>query len=370
MRIDIARIAKAVHVAALALPLTTGTGKANDTPLKPGMIGGAIGIELHQDWNYRSENQANETSQTFLKVEPEIEFQITEQVSLYMHGVLTPMRDAEPGEDRIFEDHGLYAEEIFVRFAEDDLTLLAGKYTPRFGMAWIDAPGIWGRDVSERNYKFIERVGFAGSYEFDLDANGTHTITAGAFFLDTSPLYHAVGRARAPSTRNRSDGGVSNTERLNSFSVAYDVENLAALPGVKLHAAYVDLARGQGDSGDQRGGVAGAHYELPLNDALTWVPLAEYALFRNADGLAGQDRGLLTLSSNLILWNTWNLALVANKVATDVPGGSQARDRQFQATIGYRLVPGLLLEGGWLIEESDEVTTRRLGAMITYKRKF
>ena len=344
--------------------------KSDDEPRKPGTLSGTLQIEVHQDWNYRSEDRDNETSQTFFKIEPEIEFQITEQFSFYVHGVLTPVRDAEPGEDRFFEDHGLYAEEVFLRFVEDDLTVIAGKFTPRFGMAWEDAPGIWGRDVAESHYKFIERVGFAGSYEFDLEAGGTHTFTAAAFFLDTSPAYHSLGRARAPSTRNRADGGVSNTEQLNSFALAYDVEEIEALPGLKAHAAYIDLARGRDGTADQRGGVVGALYELPVNDALTWVPLAEYALFRNAEGVAGQDRGILTVSSNLILWEAWNLALAASRVATDVPNAGQSRDHQFQATVGYRLMQGLLIEGGWLIEEASDVLTHRLGAMVTYKQKF
>ncbi|MFO1189593.1 MAG: hypothetical protein U1E97_08450 [Alphaproteobacteria bacterium] len=359
----------AAHILALAAA-GGGHADADEKTQRPGTIGGSLSVELHQDWNTRSENRSNETSQTYLKVEPEIEFRITEQVSAHVHGVLTPVRDAKPGEDRFFEDHGLYAEEAYMRFVEDDLTLLAGKFTPRFGMAWSDAPGIWGRDVAERNYKFIERVGLGGAHELDLKEHGVHTISASTFFLDTSPAYQSLGRARAPATRGRADGGVSNTGRLNSFAIAYDVEKIEALPGLKAHAGYIDLARGRDGTADQRGGVMGALYELPLNDALVWVPLAEYALFRNVDGAAGQDRGIATVSSNIILRDTWNLALVASRTATDQPGAGQSRDHQFQATIGYRPFMGLLIEAGWLTEEVNDILTRRAGAMITYKRAF
>src|SRR3546814_11476190 len=81
--------------------------------------------------------------------------------------VLEPVRDPDPGDDRFFfEDHGLYAEELFGEYdAGGRFAVRAGKFGQKFGMAWDVAPGIWGTYLAEV-YALADQLGPSGALRF------------------------------------------------------------------------------------------------------------------------------------------------------------------------------------------------------------
>ena len=331
-------------------------------------IQGRIPIEIENDWNYASDDFSAEHNQLFTKTEPEITIRFAPGWSLFALGVLAPTRDPGPREDRAFEDHGIFVEELYARYESGAFSVKAGKFTPNFGFAWGATPGVFGSDIAEANYEFSERIGFGGALSSGSGATGRHTVSSSLFFLDTTPLYQSLGQGRAPATRNRADGGVSNTESLSSFAIALDGGEFETLPGLHYHIAHIRQARGEGGDKDERGFAIAVTHKIKLDDETTVTPLVEFVRLSDAEGVADTDRDLLTAAAALE-WRDWNVALSYTGRSTDAAGVT-TDDTHFQVSAGYVFDIGVGIDVAWLIDETDNVETRTIGLRLSYEIGF
>ena len=160
-----------------------------------------IPIEIENDWNFRSQDPDNEHNQLYATIEPEATIGLFRGLSLYVHAVIEPMIDQTPGEDRFFEDHGIFIEDLYLQYEANlgavganvlGARVWGGKFTPGFGIAWDLAPGIYGTDFAGDGYEFSERWGFGGAFTLSGDRIGAHTISASTFFVDTTPLSESL----------------------------------------------------------------------------------------------------------------------------------------------------------------------------------
>lgn len=329
-------------------------------------LSGEIAIEIQDDWTYDSDDPDSELNDLFTTTEPTLVVHFQENLSLTVHGVLEPVRDPDPGDDRAFEDHGLYVQDLYLQYERDRYSLMGGKFTPNFGIAWDAAPGIYGTDIAG-DYEIAERIGFGGSFDLGNEGNGAHTVSASVFFLDTTVLSESTftnrGRTRL------SDGGPSNTEDLTSFAVALDGEEIPALIGLSYHVAVVRLAEGQGNDADEIGYVVALSHSLPLGEDLEINPLVEYAHFQGAGGTDGLDKDYLTTGVE-VAWKSWNLALSYTWRRSDLVGQTSDDDHQFQASAGYAFPFGVGLNVGGKIVEESGVTSAVVGFLIDYKFEF
>lgn len=348
-------------VLSLAIP---DVGAAESSP----RFEGKAVIEIQNDWNYDSEDRDNEHNQLFTTIEPEATLHLVPGLSLFAHAVIEPVRDPGPGEDRAFEDEGAFIEDLFLRYETDRFAFQGGKFTPRFGLTWDIAPGIYGTDFAEAGYEFSERIGVLGSVTLaDGKIFGSHTLSAHTFFLDTSVLSQSVGRGRG--TTDKVDGGVSNTENFTSYAFTLDGENVAAIDGLGYHLAYIRQAPGNGDQSDERGFAVAVTHNIDLGDGFSLSPLIEYVHFGDAEGVGGQDRDFLTLAGRLD-WNSWNLSVAYTKRDTKATGSEEIEDFQFQTSVGYQFAFGLEVNLGWYIGNENGIETRRIGALLAYTVPF
>ena len=128
-------------------------------------ISGELSVELQSDNTFDSEDPDAELSDTYTTTEAGVD--VTFGDHLLAHGgfVLEPIRDPGPGEDRFFEDLGLYAEELYGQVnLGRGFSILGGKFNPAFGTAWDVTPGLYGTDFAE-DYETTERIGFAAAFE-------------------------------------------------------------------------------------------------------------------------------------------------------------------------------------------------------------
>lgn len=112
-------------------------------------VEGEIRIEVQSDLGYRASNREEESNDLFTKIEPKLRFGLTPRISLSANLVVEPVREADPGRDRYFGDHGAFVEELFLGYETPRWGLRAGKINPHFGFAWDRAPGIYGRVFRE-----------------------------------------------------------------------------------------------------------------------------------------------------------------------------------------------------------------------------
>ncbi|WP_113912432.1 hypothetical protein [Roseovarius dicentrarchi] len=229
-------------------------------------------VEIENDSVVDSNNSANEISDTYATIEAAITMALGASTSLNLGLTFEPITDAL--RDRAFEDHGLYAEEFFLNHDFGPAEVILGKFNPAFGVAWDEAPGIFGADFAE-DYQLTEQIGGAVLIPFDIGAS-QNAVSFALFNADRSILSKSLGRQRGSSSLPA--GGVGNTSGPESFAIAVN----GALGDTTYNLGVQSLARGAGDTHDQRGAVLGvAHtYDLGRPVAL----LAEMAYFTDFGG--------------------------------------------------------------------------------------
>jgi hypothetical protein len=327
----------------------------------------SIPIEVQNDWTYDSDDAANRHNQLFPKIEPEATLHVMPGLSLVGHAVIEPVREAEAGEDRYFEDVGVFMEELYADYAFSRYGLRGGKFGVAFGVGWDITPGVYGTDFAEAGYELTERIGLAGRAKLETEAAGAYTFIAHGFFRDTTVLSESLGRGRG--TTDHGDGGVSNTEDLSSYALTLDGENLAGVTELGARLSFVRQARGVDSTEAETGISAALWHKMKLGKGLTLSPMIEYVHYDDADGVSGQDRDFLTLAGRLD-WQSWNLALAYTGRDTDATGGGDVNDFQFQVSAGYAFDFGLEFDVGWQIVNEGGIESQRIGLLAAYALKF
>lgn len=322
----------------------------------------AVATEIEDDWTFDSDDSDNELNDLYATIEPFFAFNITPELSIESGLVFEPVRDPDPGDSRAFKDEGLYVETLGVVYATDLFSVYGGKYNPTFGTAWDLAPGIYGADFAE-DYELTERIGFGGSLTGSVEDYGSHTLSANIFYLDTSFLSDSVitdrGRTR------KSDGGVSNTETLESFSVTLDGGEMPFLPGLSYSLGVERQEHGDNDPKDELGFVAGLYGAFDVTGQTTLEPILEYAYLDNAEGQR-QDKQYLTVGST-VFQGPWNLSASYTGRFTDPKGGDNVDDTLLQASFGYEFDSGLAVDVGYRFTDEDKVDSHTVGIVFAYE---
>jgi len=347
-----------VAMSALALGLTTNPANA-DGGAYPSLTG-EVTIEVQNDGAFSSDDPANELNDLYNTTEAALALNFNEALSIQTTSVLESVLDPGPGEDRFFEDHGAYMEEVYLQFEAEGFRVFGGKFDAAFGTAWDAGPGIWGADFAE-DYELVERIGGGGAFTFGGGDSGKHTVTAAAFFVDTSALSESIitnrGRTRIGA------GGASNTESLESFSIALDSEEIPGLPDTTFHAAFRHQAAGRGDFADENGFVFGVQKTFELEGEQSLETILEGAYFDNAD--AGPDNRFYLTAGGTFKDGPWNAALSYTLRHKDLRRGGTGDDHLFQATGGYEFENGVTVDGGYRFSEEAGVATHILGFLVT-----
>jgi hypothetical protein len=353
-----------VVVMLMPLAINPQSARAEDGKSYP-RVDASISIEVQNDNTYKSQDNDAELNDLFTTTEPEVTFHFNRQLSLLVHGVLEPVKDPGPRDDRYFEDHGFYLEEIKLQYDADWIFGFGGKFAPNFGLAWDTAPGVYGTDFAE-DYEFAENIGFGGGFAYSSGTVGTHRVSASTFFQDYSILSDSAITSRG---RTRvSNGGVGNTGDFSSFAVSMDGAEIPVAPGFAYHAAFIQRGKGKGDAEDEKGLVFSGSYAVDLQ-GVSVTPLVEYAHFFDADGVNDQEREFLTTAVQLE-WQNWNLALSRTSRDTDRPNASDIDDALYQVSAGYAFDFGLTADVGWKIAEEEGVESQTIGVLLTYAREF
>lgn len=372
MKISRTRVLAATLAAVFAVLGAGGAIAAEGGPSTP-YLKVVIPIEIENDWNYRSDAPAGKLNDLFATIEPEATLGLFGGLSLFAHAVIEPMRPNSPAKSRYFESHGVLIEDLYLQF-EGDLTkggsnqigfrVWGGKFTPKFGIAWDAAPGIYGVDFAE-DYELTERLGFGAELAHVHGWLGKHTLSASTFFLDTSALSGSIITRRRVNRLD--DGGPSNTDRLSSLQIALDGEDAYGVEGLQYHLAFVhQRVRGPGN---EQGLAAAVTYGIAA-DGYTITPLIEVVRFWDADGVAGQKRFYLTTSVE-VERQGWTFSLSHTWRNTRLPAGAgTGHDTLFTTSGGYAFDNGVGVAIGWSHRNEDSISTDTLGLLLSYELSF
>ncbi|MEP3231705.1 MAG: hypothetical protein ABJN04_08350 [Hyphomicrobiales bacterium] len=334
------------------------------------LIEGSFVFELESDGIF-SDDGDDEFVDTFNTTEVALDVRFNSIFSLHTDITLEPVEapNAGPralGDDIFFEDHGFFFETLHLQADFEHFSLYGGKINPSFGSAWDVTPGLYGVDFAE-DYEITERIGVGGSYTFKTESAGEHTINAATFFADTSGLSRSFGTNRGRTAEI--DGGASNTESFESFSVSIDGGEIEALPGFTYNAGFRFQTAGIGDFDDEVGFVVGAVQELELSNDVTLTLNGEIGYFDNFDG--GDADNLYATIGAGITYEKWfgDAAFSVRDVSSNV-GADDFTDLQFQAGIGREVFKNATLEVGYRYLREEDNDSHTIGAIFVYETDF
>lgn len=272
-----------------------------------------------------------------------------------------------PGDDRYFEDIGVWAEELYLAYAGDGWQVYAGKFNPRFGQAFDSAPGLYG-DEFAKDYEIEEQIGAGAVVRVAEESRllGTAEISANLFMADRSILSSSGFEER--DRLRLEDGGPANSERPQSFTVTLDGWDPGALPGLSYNLGLVVRSAGEGDEEDELGAVFGLVQKIPLAEGLELELMGEVARFVSFEG-GGDDATYLTAGAELDV-EGWRIAVAGGAILQDRHGATDRTDTLLTLNLrrDWKLGPGRLrAEAGWALIDDRAVEGHVLGFRIDYR---
>jgi hypothetical protein len=322
--------------------------------------------ELQFDSTFDADAAGDELSDLFTKTEPTFALQLGPRWRLVSQLSLERVRQDRDGDNRLFGDHGLYAKSLYAEYGDERWIIQAGKIAPAFGLAWDEAPGIYGRQFAE-DYEINQRLGLSAGLVLGAEKNGPkHTLTAAVFRLDDTELSRSTLKDRGRT--RRVTGGLSNTRDPSSFTLALDGEGLAWFPALHYHLALRHQQAGVTEAKDERGYVVGVDAEVdgPLDFSIR--PLVEYAHLLNATGLA-QDRNYWTVGAE-VRRNAYIGSLSTTWRMTDPAAERDNTDFLFQASFGRFLTDDARIELGYRFRDDDGAASNTFGLRLKAEFAF
>ncbi|MEM7621269.1 MAG: hypothetical protein AAF228_12585 [Pseudomonadota bacterium] len=328
-------------------------------------IEGELTVEFQVDSNFDSDDPDSEITDSFNTTELGLTAHIHQNFKVISTLVFEPVKDPEAGDDRFFEDHGLYAEELYGKFVFDNVSVFGGKFNPAFGVAWDAAPGIYGADFAE-DYELTERVGFGASLEVEKTPFGKMEFVGSVYQADRSFLSDSAFTNRGQVSL--SDGGVSNTDGLESFALAINGSELPGLADVEYNIGYRYQEAGEGDLSDEDGFVAGLKgTEKFKSVTLEW--LTEFAYLDNAEG-TNDELYYYTVGGNLQFYDKYNLAISYTSRQREIDGGDDFEDDLFQVSAGTEVYKDWNLSVGYKYAVEEDVENNTFGVLLDKTFEF
>lgn len=316
---------------------------------------------------------------------------------------------ADPdGRGRMFRDHALWADELYLTWSHGTVDLFGGKIHPRFGSAWDRGPGLYGTDFG-REYELTEKLG-VGARVWISDMlgisgwAGSHNLQAEFFEADRSILSSSAfsprwAQAQAGVDPVTGEAFITNRLRWRNRGATGSPDNTAFMGGsvVSMAGFGIPMPRGMagytlswsqrrpgqdatlaGRGATEQGGTAGAFWTIPLPQRLTAAPFVEYAVRDQADGFAGRRTDWLTIGFDLrrAPW-TLSYALLGSHSADKVEQAHAGR-AEHAASLSYDLyfvAPHPLLRSasvtlGWRRLREGGVAANDFGGLLGWTYKF
>ena len=315
--------ARALLLAAPLLLPGLAAARAEEAPVRLEAGGfsleGSLDTELDIDRNGRRGDRRAYTD-LYNKTELELTLTLPQGFAIESSFKTEPASREPDGSDRAFRGQAAWVETLLLSWSEGPLRLFAGKIHPRFGFAWDRAPGLYGTDFAE-GYELTEKIGFGVNLSLsDLaglgEAWGRHSLQLEMFQADRTALssslfsyryavVDAAGRTRYSARNRRAYGGADNTRgfrnavlSLEGSDITMPVGSLDYTLGLSSRRAGLD-SEAAGTAATERGSVAGLVWTIPLPLEMSLAPLVEWMRQRDADGIRGLRRDVLTAALSL-----------------------------------------------------------------------
>ena len=306
----------------------------------------------------------NKVNDVYWTLFPDFTLQLSPKWAIKTTITLEP-NSTNPTEDRLFNDHGLYVDELLLTYRDGDAYLYGGFMVPKFARAW-EAPGVFSMDLSEQ-YPMYDRLIVGGEYTYDLKEGGQHTVGSYAFAANTTIFSNSTLQERG--RKHSSDGGLSNTGGLDSYAFTLEGENMKMLPGVGYFAHYARQEASDKEQSDESRFALGLTHNAKLTDTISAETLLEFVRLDDAAGNEGHRHEFETAVIKFTR-GKWN-SVVGYTMLEKAQGGiTRNEEEAFQISFGREIGNGLSADLGWKILDQDGKDEQVVGLVFTYAKDF
>lgn len=322
-------------------------------------ISGNIISRLGYNGDYRSEVPLIEADDVFVQIiaSPILHFsdRFRFNSELRVETVTLPV------DDRIFEDEGLFARILQLEYdVTDRFSVHAGKMTPSFALASFIVPGMFGNSYN-KEIELIDRVGIGADYSFGSDYGSQHTLTFNTFFKDTSIFSDSLGTNRGRTSIV--DGGASNTESFDSFSLSLEGRDIPRFPGLTYKLGLLHQKRGVDGVADENGFSATVMQTFEKTHGRNLSLIGEFAAF---DNFEGTNDNIIYASGGIVYGaGPWTAVLSGTWRPRDLADGRQFDDYSVQTSLEYDLGNGFALALAHEFNRDENLDNRRLGMRLS-----
>ncbi len=303
-------------------------------------------IDAGVDHNFKSTKDNNEFNETSAKIRFFNNIHLNKSISLNSYFKLqdvkslnniSPNKPAHhDGTNRFFDDVGLFAEEINLRYLYENSekkignNFILGKFNLGFGSAWRWDRGLWIHSLAE-DYKQVEKIGIANVLQIgDAVKTGQYNIGFSLFTNDRKNLDNALFASKFSD--NKSSAIPGDTRSLKSYNISIDINfDFAKKEKLSYHFSYLNLAVNGRNSqvnpnkiADQQASAYGLNYKYPLGPKFEIDAQVEYSKINNFLGDSNRLRSYLTANAIFKYDEVWSLLI----------GNSRLKDRNYSA-IGF-----------------------------------
>ena len=353
---------------AAAVVLALGLGAAPEALAddKP-FVEGRIVFRLDGEEIYRSDDPDEETRDIYPRINSDLTFHLGHGFEFFNVLDFKEYEDLDPGEKRYFSDLGLVVEELGLRYRGDGWMVQAGKLHPVFGLAYDDAPGLFGDDFP-KDYELEEMWGAGFALEVPLGSPllGDATLSGSVFMTDRTIL---AGSAFAEREVDKiEDGGAANTEYPESFVLALDGGDGSLTPGFGYQLGFIHRAAGEGDEGTELGFVLAVTQKTELDEDWGLFMIAEAAHFEDYEGSL-DDVSFGTLGAELS-WQGFYLSGTVAGIIVDADEGDGYVDHLLTFDFGHEWRIGasrISAEVAWQAYEEEGLSSEGYGFRLRYR---
>lgn len=345
--------------------------------------------DIESQHQYHSNQQRGKYYDTFgtLRFAPRIN--LSEHFSLNgninLSRMSTPYETNRVNADRFFEDHGMTVRELTLNHTKDNLSIIAGKFSPNFGTAWRWGRGIWARDLAD-NYRQLEKIGVGTMYKAGNEHQiGQYHFGLSAFTNDRKNLDNALMYNR--DSDQKSDGKPGDTRSLESYVASLDIKfDFAKKEKLTYHFSYLNLAVNKkassvtpGKIDDQKGYSLALNYRYPMHENFLLDTLIEFVNMKNVGGNSDVSEQYLSASIVAELYDKWNITFASAQRKNKEIEQNGFDEQLFEGSFGYkirqtRFFDQLLLQIGYKSLRTNYKTSiienNSYGLLVRYIQSF
>lgn len=344
------------------------------------IISGNIRTELFSSNHYRSNDNNQEFHQFYNRTKLSLTAKIIENLELNLAVKMAEIRQENEelqrynigSGNRLFENHGIYLDRLYLEYNQNNFQFFAGKNTLNFGQAWKRGDYIWSFEMPAQNYRFSEKITFGTSITAgDAKKNGQYIFTIASYFNDNKYSDNSIitqndNNNYQFSTQN-SDVNLMLNEYEDDYTslvgndksflasyytildINYDFRNQEKLSyqfgyiksGVDTRRSNITRSQIK----DQKSFLANINYQYPINLNYIATIFIEYAHLDNYQGDRDRKAKLLTRNINLNFYQNYYLtyAMIEKKY---LENGTNGIDRSVgELSAGYKFDKNNILNG-------------------------